>query len=959
MKNVNFGGANVKAIMAEEKTITNYKNIPEKDWDIFISWHDDKGKSPKYGEQVKMFLDAIFDKKKNIFFSADIPSGQWREHVKEALEQSKFLIILLTNEALESGWVHAEYGAFYMKVLKNDISHEDIYALKLPGAATSSTKSPIKDNEIQPVDNELAFKTFCKCVDKSCGLHIDEFYKIFKDNIAQYNSYPQNPTIKPYILESVKCAENCSELPCAILNNFKDCTFIPRDSDVKMVADKLQSKKIVNITGIGGCGKSTISILYLVGNHDKESIYQKGFKDCYSHITDIIINTDDVYKEFCVRFVDETMILEYKMRQDDKQPDYKETFKSILVQLSQYPTDGDKPNLFLMDVNETADYQKVREVITEFCTICNKNWKLLVVSREQLCKNSVDYIDISRVDTIEFSFIRRLFIERLDIKIKQWYEKFSDDDFSKIFLKLGNLPILVKALAEFLNGEDVKKASDLLFFLGDGDLGKDLNDVQLSSVNKEGIKEEVYNKISAFLRLLCIFKNLPSDIHKHIVRYMMLWDADYYSKSFIQQVVLGKSIIDVKFNNALLDLEHKCWLDSRRNGKNVLEYKMHSLIAQSCREQVFENDDNPEYKDYSSYLDNIDRISKLANNELSALSQSLIIYDLTDNDDCLLRQAHRFMHPSIYEKALRIKVLKLYCSYNVDFRDAMDKIKNIPIDRLYYSWLDRYSGYSTDIRHYKSVGNEVIDNYVMNMVLLNGGTYPMGSIYATNERPVHSVTLSDFYIGKSQVSQGLWKAVVGNNPSDKDKGIGDEYPVNCVSWYDCLYFIIELNKLTRLKFRLPTEAEWEYAARSGGKNYTYSWTADAEEKLKVLPNNVDVLLQDYAWNQVNSKRVVHENSKLKPNDLGIYDMSGNLWEWCQDWYDENFYQKSNGVENPCCEIPAIEKEFPIPTRVLRGGSWDGTAWNCRVFSRGRYSSCSCVYEFGFRLAMSFVKMQNE
>ncbi|MBR2105538.1 MAG: hypothetical protein IJ933_09705, partial [Bacteroidales bacterium] len=92
--------------MAEEKTITNYKNIPEKDWDIFISWHDDKGKSPKYGEQVKMFLDAIFDKKKNIFFSADIPSGQWREHVKEALEQSKFLIILLTNEALESGWVH-------------------------------------------------------------------------------------------------------------------------------------------------------------------------------------------------------------------------------------------------------------------------------------------------------------------------------------------------------------------------------------------------------------------------------------------------------------------------------------------------------------------------------------------------------------------------------------------------------------------------------------------------------------------------------------------------------------------------------------------------------------------------------------------------------------------------------------------------------------------------------------
>lgn len=754
-------------------------------------------------------------------------------------------------------------------------------------------------------------------------------------------------------------AKSLKPLPCAILHKYKDNTFIPRDSDVKKVADKLQSKKIVNITGIGGCGKSTISILYLLGNHNKESICQKGFKDCYSHITDIIINTDDVYKEFCVRFVDETMISEYKMRQDDKQPDYKETFKSILVQLSQYPTNGAKPNLFVMDVNETADYQKVRVVIKEFCNICNKNWKLLVVSREPLCDDSVDYIDISRVDTIEFSFIKRLFVERLDIKIKQWYEKFSDDDFSRIFLKLGNLPILVKALAEFLNGEDVKKASDLLVFLGDGDLGNDLYDLQLSSVNKEGIKEEVYNKISAFLRLLSIFKNLPSDIHKHIVRYMMLWDADYYSKSFIQQVVLGNSKIDVKFNNALLDLEHKCWLDSRRNEKNVLEYKMHSLIAQSCREQVFEKNDNPEYKDYSAYLDNIDRISKLANNELSALSKSLALFDLTDNDDCLLRYAHRFMNPSIYEKALRIKVLKLYCSYNADFRDAMDKIKNIPIDRLYYNWLDRYSGYSTDIRHYKSVENEFIDNYVMNMVLLIGGTYQMGSINAANERPVHCVTLSDFYIGKTQVSQGLWKAVIGNNPSDKDKGIGDAYPVNCVSWYDCLYFIIELNKITRLKFRLPTEAEWEYAARSGGRNYTYSWTAEAEEKLKVLPNKVDVLLQYYAWNQVNSKRLVHENSKLKPNDLGIYDMSGNLWEWCQDWYDENYYQKSNGLKNPCCEIPVIEKEFPIPTRVLRGGSWDGTAWNCRVFSRGRYPSCTCVYEFGFRLAISLVKKQNE
>ena len=188
------------------------------------------------------------------------------------------------------------------------------------------------------------------------------------------------------------------------------------------------------------------------------------------------------------------------------------------------------------------------------------------------------------------------------------------------------------------------------------------------------------------------------------------------------------------------------------------------------------------------------------------------------------------------------------------------------------------------------------------MIKVEGGTFSMGATSEQgsdaydSEKPVHSVTLSDYYMGATEVTQELWQAVMGSNPSEF-KG-DNQLPVESVSWYDCQVFIKELNRLTGKKFRLPTEAEWEYAARGGkySRGYKYSGSNNAYE---------------VAWYAHNSGYETQPVKTKKANELGLYDMSGNVWEWCNDWYGR--YQ-SYSQTNP---TGPSEGEFPI----LRGGCW--------------------------------------
>jgi formylglycine-generating enzyme required for sulfatase activity len=217
------------------------------------------------------------------------------------------------------------------------------------------------------------------------------------------------------------------------------------------------------------------------------------------------------------------------------------------------------------------------------------------------------------------------------------------------------------------------------------------------------------------------------------------------------------------------------------------------------------------------------------------------------------------------------------------------------------------------------------------MVKVKGGCYKMGDTFGkgnSDEKPVHEVCVSDFSIGKYLVTQAEWKAVMGTSPS---KFTGDRLPVDSVSWDDTQEFITNLNLLTGKRYRHPTEAEWEYAARSGGKNETWAGTSDGAR------------LSEYAWYKDNSARKTHVVGSKKPNGLGLYDMSGNVWEWVQDRYDSAWYGES----------PRDNPQGPMTGsyRVQRGGSWFNTAVNVRASHRYWREPSDRDGRLGFRLAL--------
>ena len=226
----------------------------------------------------------------------------------------------------------------------------------------------------------------------------------------------------------------------------------------------------------------------------------------------------------------------------------------------------------------------------------------------------------------------------------------------------------------------------------------------------------------------------------------------------------------------------------------------------------------------------------------------------------------------------------------------------------------------------------VKDGISIDMVRVEAGTFTMGATAEMknpndDEKPTHRVTLTnDYYIGKYEVTQALWQTVMGNNPS---KFKGDNLPVEQVSWDDCQEFISKLNRITGKTFRLPTEAEWEYAARGGNKSRGYQYSGS---------NN----LSDVAWFWDNSGSKTHAVGTKQPYELGIYDMSGNVWEWCQDRYGE--YNSSSQV-NPTGANRGSN-------RVVRGGCWFHDAWNCRSSSRGYFTPDYRNDILGLRLVLS-------
>jgi len=227
------------------------------------------------------------------------------------------------------------------------------------------------------------------------------------------------------------------------------------------------------------------------------------------------------------------------------------------------------------------------------------------------------------------------------------------------------------------------------------------------------------------------------------------------------------------------------------------------------------------------------------------------------------------------------------------------------------------------------------DRIVSNMVRVEGGTFKMGATSEQGkdaydwEKPKHKVNIThDFYIGRYPVTQEEWTVIMDKNPSQCKKHPNN--PVDCVSWDDCQLFIERLRELTGKQFRLPTEAEWEFAARGGKQSEGYKY-AGGNEPLEV------------AWCWDNIERHTQPVGRKRPNELGLYDMSGNVFEWCSDWY--GLY--TNGCQTNPQGPDAPEEEGQ---HVIRGGSWFSGIGYCRVSFRGSGKSTYRSADLGIRLA---------
>ena len=223
-----------------------------------------------------------------------------------------------------------------------------------------------------------------------------------------------------------------------------------------------------------------------------------------------------------------------------------------------------------------------------------------------------------------------------------------------------------------------------------------------------------------------------------------------------------------------------------------------------------------------------------------------------------------------------------------------------------------------------------VNGVTFTMVPVEGGTFRMGAVITapgayTFEKPDHDVTLSDYKIGQVEVTQDLWEAVMGSNPS---RFKGAQLPVEQVSWDDCQEFIAKLNELTGMNFRLPTEAEWEYAANGGKKSQGTMFSGSAN-------------CTDVAWCSTNSGNTTHPVAQKQGNELGIYDMSGNVNEWCNDFYARYTTAAQTDPQGPVAGTGM----------VYRGGAYNEGARLCRITYRSSQLSGYRSSRIGLRLAM--------
>lgn len=636
--------------------------------------------------------------------------------------------------------------------------------------------------------------------------------------------------IEDYILSNEQHEKQEDRLPNLYFTT--RTKIVARDKETDEIYSLFNETQFVNMTGMGGCGKTTITELFV-----------NKYREKYNKITGIFIN-GDFYQDMINKF---TGIFNFK------------SYEDIIASLEKYPKTNNKFNLFIIDINETADYKQIEKALDDLRKSQKLvNWKILIVSRIKIHSQIVEFEPLN-VMNINNTILKHIFFHYLTDNKRTLYSTFTDIEFDKLFCVLYHLPLLLEQLAYFLNKVDKYSLREIFDYLGVKITEGELAEETLISNSLVG-RKEVYERVGDYLSKLLIFSKLDEaqqsgTLQRDIVRHLMMWPIDYYRIKTIMLLIVDENNISKKkereIQKGLTALVDKCIIDTKdENG--LKSYKIHGLIAETFRKQCFEEDVNVLFRNYDIFLENIKKCIK-------------------------------------------------------------DK-KNI-----YDSWLNNNPEYTNDLNNYKyGTNNPIIDDYIKNKMIFVKG---IGQ-------------LNDFYIGETQVTQGIWMSVMGQNNNPSFCKNGNEYPVENLSWYDCLVFFIELNKKTKLKFRLPNGIEWAYAAHAGIKNepYLYSGSDDIDE---------------IACYSSNSSYPV---GQLKPNGLGIYDMSGNVWEWCE--FTSKIRTHGFATSAYATLSFSSEKEKNDSQYCIFGGSYLSDASSCQISRSLNATQIDDYDDCGFRITLS-------
>ena len=395
---------------------------------------------------------------------------------------------------------------------------------------------------------------------------------------------------------------------------------------------------------------------------------------------------------------------------------------------------------------------------------------------------------------------------------------------------------------------------------------------------------------------------------------------------------INKKLEDCKFLPRYYDFFENLYKNQNQDKIDELNKQIIQLQTQKTEnEQKLQNKIDKEKQNYETLLTTKKQIEKQLKDSEKELENTVKkeIYNK-------LEQEYNTINSNIKQKVKEI----------ADFNKQLNE-KQIIIDQL----KKEIEKYKTELYKLKNPPKPKIEkpnnrnftqkigNTTFDMVYVKGGIFKMGGNEDDSEKPIHDVTIPDFYMAEFEVTQKLWREVMGSDPEKLYFNGKDNNPVENVSWNDAQKFITKLNQKTGKNYRLPSEAEWEYAA-GGGEN----------DRTKYAGTNND--LSNYAWYDKNSYDLDknHENYGTNPvgqktkNQLGIYDMSGNVWEWCQDKWHKNY--KNAPKDGTAWETGNSSY------RVMRGGSWNYDAYNCRVAYRNSGSADDRGDGMGFRIALS-------